>query len=90
MKLFGIKAIIINGTTVHTYNVRITNNEQNQMLVKTSELPCENITTRHGERIQLTFTTTSIREFNDKVNILGHLLRAVALNNLNKKYSWVK
>ena len=91
MKLFGIKKIIINGTIVYTYDVRIANNKQNQKLVKTSELPYDNITTRHGERIQLTCTTTSIREFNDRVNMLGHLCRAVALNNLNTKYNrWVK
>lgn len=90
MKLFGIKSIIINGTVIHTYNVMINKTEENLKLVLTSKLEFNNAYTRKGERIQLTFTSTSIREFDDKVHMLGHLLRAVALNNLNKKYSWVK
>ena len=91
MKLFGIKTIIINGTIIHTYNVRIKNTEQNVKLVITSGLDYSNVDTRQGERIQLTFTSISVREFDDKVNMLGHLCRAVALNNLNSKYNrWVK
>lgn len=68
----------------------INKTEDNVRLAKTSGLDFNNAYTRQGERIQLTFTSTSVKEFDDKVHMLGHLLRAVALNNLNKKYSWVK
>ena len=91
MKVFGIKAIRVNNTTIYTYNVRIVNNEQNMKLVKTSGLDCNKVATRYGERIQLTFTSTNASDFDDKVYMLGHLLKAVALNNLTNKYNrWVK
>ena len=90
MKIFGIKSIIVNHTVIHTYNVMINKTEENVRLAKTSGLDFSNAYTRKGEKIQLTFTSTSVKEFDDKVHMLGHLLRAVALNNLNKKYNWVK
>ncbi len=91
MKVFGIKTIIVNGTVIFTYNVRIVNSEQNQKLVKTSGLGYNNVITRYGERIQLTYTSTNPSDFEDKVFMLGHLLKAVALNNLTNKYNrWVK
>lgn len=90
MKIFGIKSIIVNHTVIHTYNVMINKTEDNARLAKTSGLDFNTAYTRKGERIQLTFTSTSGKEFDDKVYMLGHLLRAVALNNLNKKYNWVK
>jgi hypothetical protein len=68
----------------------INKTEDNARLAKTSGLDFNTAYTRKGERIQLTFTSTSGKEFDDKVYMLGHLLRAVALNNLNKKYNWVK
>jgi hypothetical protein len=90
VKIFGIKSIIVNSTIIHTYNVMINKTEENERLAKVSGLDFNNAYTRKGEKIQLTFTSTSVREFDDKVHMLGHLLRAVALNNLNKKYNWVK
>jgi hypothetical protein len=90
MKIFGIKSIIVNHTVIHTYNVMINKTEENARLAKTSGLDFNTAYTIKGERIQLTFTSISVKEFDDKVHMLGHLLRAVALNNLNKKYNWVK
>ena len=68
----------------------INKTEENARLAKVSGLDFNTACTRKGEKIQLTFTSTSVKEFDDKVHMLGHLLRAVALNNLNKKYNWVK
>ena len=91
MKLFGLKEVKINGYPVYTYNILIKNTEQNLILAKTSGLDFNNFAGRNGDKIQLIFTTMSFKEFNDKSNMLGHLCRAVALNNLNSKYNrWVK
>jgi hypothetical protein len=91
MKVFGIKQIKVNNTIIHTYNVMIKSTEQNMKLVKTSGLDFNNAYTRQGDKIQLTFTSMNASDFEDKVYMLGHLLKAVALNNLTNKYNrWVK
>ena len=65
--------------------------EANAKLVKASGLDFNGYAGRNGDRIQITYTSLSYKDFDDKVNMLGHLLRAVALNNLNTKYNrWVK
>ena len=90
-KIFGIKSININGTIINTFNVMIKSTEANAKLVKASGLDFNGYAGRNGDRIQITYTSLSHKDFNDKVNILGHLLRSVALNNLNTKYNrWVK
>ncbi len=91
MKIFGIKSIVVNGTVINTFNVMIKSTEANSKLVKASGLDFNGYAGRNGDRIQITYTSLNHKDFDDKVNILGHLLRSVALNNLNTKYNrWVK
>jgi hypothetical protein len=69
----------------------INKTEENARLAKTSGLDFNTAYTRKGEKIQLTFTSMNASDFEDKVYMLGHLLKAVALNNLTNKYNrWVK
>jgi hypothetical protein len=91
MKLFGLKEVKINGYPVYTYNLLIKSTSHNLILAKASGLDFVDNVGRNSDKIQFTFTTMNSKEFNDKTNMLGHLCRAVALNNLNSKYNrWVK
>ncbi len=88
MKIFGIKYIVINNTVIHTYNVMVSNNNDNLNIIKKSGLNYSTNAGRNSNRIQLTHTCTNLKDFDKKVSILGKTLKEIAKINLDKKYNW--
>jgi hypothetical protein len=89
MKIFGIKAIVINDTIVHTYNIMVKKSHDNMTIINQHGLKA--ITAgNNGDRLKLTFTSLDVKEFNAEVNKLGKILKEIAQSNLDIKYNWVR
>jgi hypothetical protein len=84
--IYGIKTITVNDIIVHTFKIKVKNNDFNS-----------NILTKYGftfvltsnNYIVITETTLDNVFFNNQVNKLGKVLKSIAFNNVDEKYIWV-
>jgi hypothetical protein len=86
INIYGIKTITVNDIIVHTFKIKVKNNDFNS-----------NILTKYGftfvltsnNYIVITETTLDSVFFNNQVNKLGKVLKSIAFNNVDEKYIWV-
>jgi hypothetical protein len=99
-RVFGIKSIDINGTAVHTCNVRVANTFENNHICSkfATSLNHRIISTMAGKRtgyrrevsmIEFKLTTTDYEKFQSYTQRLGEVLRMFAQQRLNEKYAWI-
>ncbi len=90
LKVFGMKAVIINNIPVYTYNILIKDTEENATICSKSGISYNRKAGKRSDRISLNYATLSITEFQINSMKLGKLLKNVAQGNLERKYSWTK
>jgi len=89
MKIFGIKAIVINDCVIHTYNIMVKKSHDNITIINQHGLKATTAGI-NNDRLKLTFTSLDVKEFNAEVNKLGKILKEIAQSNLDIKYNWVR
>lgn len=93
IKVFGIKTICINGTNVNTFNISLKCNQKFRDLASKQGIVVsqkERMTKKQGvvKMDNYSYTTMSMSDFNNKVEILGNILFHNAQNKVNEKYDW--
>lgn len=86
--IYGLRTIKINGFTVFTIKLYVNNNAFNYSLLRKEELPFH--ITRLGNKLGIEYVSLSQSDFDAMCKKVGKALKAIAQNNLDEKYSWVR
>jgi hypothetical protein len=97
INLFGMQTILVNGTPVNTFKVRVTNNDYNESVLAplsmiSKDLRVTPVTTYRNNKYQ-SLIEVSYTGMNWEVDFVvfrtvGKSLKDIQVNKLNERYSW--
>jgi hypothetical protein len=97
INVFGMKTISINGTSINTFKIRVTNNQFNETVLASLPMVDKDIritplsTYRRGSYqslIEISYTGMNWDKDFLIFRTVGKSLKEIQLNNLNQRYSW--
>lgn len=84
--VYGIKTININGMDVYTYKIGVKITNFNLQKVQMYGLPYY----QGRNKIWICLTSMNSVEFSNSTQLLGKVLKEIALNNVEEKYYWAR
>lgn len=86
--IYGIRTSKINGFAVYTIKLYVSNNSFNFKLLKDTNLPFH--ITQSSNKLGIDYVTLDPSDFDAMTTRVGKALKAIAQNNLDNKYFWVR
>lgn len=85
--IYGISTTVINGSPIYSFRVRVTNTEFNLQTVAATGLNWTTVSSKKGQfLINIDYVTMKYSLFKIMTAKLIKCLKAIALNNVDKKY----
>jgi hypothetical protein len=85
--IYGISTTTLNGSPIYSFKVRVTNTEFNLETIASTGLPWSTTQSKKGQfLISIDYVTMDYSLFKVKTAKLIECLKAIALNNVNRKY----
>ena len=97
INVFGMQTILVNGTPVNTFKVRVTNNDYNESVLAPLSMISNNlmvtpVTTfrnnKYQSLIEISYTGMNWEKDFLIFRTVGKSLKDIQMNNLNQRYSW--
>ena len=97
INLFGMQTVLVNGTPVNTFKIRVTNNDYNESALAPLSMISNNlrvvpVTTYRNNKYQ-SLIEISYTGMNHEIDFavfrtVGKSLKDIQLNKLNERYAW--
>jgi len=97
INVFGMQTILVNGTPVNTFKVRVTNNDYNESVLAplsmiSRDLRVTPVTTYRNNKyqslIEISYTGMNWEKDFLIFRTVGKSLKDIQMNNLNQRYAW--
>jgi hypothetical protein len=97
INVFGMKTISVNGTSINTFKIRVTNNQFNETVLASLPMVDKDIRitpvstcrrSSYQSLIEISYTGMNWDKDFLIFRTVGKSLKEIQLNNLNQRYSW--
>jgi hypothetical protein len=97
INLFGMQTVLVNGTAVNTFKIRVTNNDYNESVLAplsmiSKDLRVTPVTTYRNNKyqslIEISYTGMNWEADFKIFRTVGKSLKDIQLNKLNERYAW--
>jgi len=93
INLFGMRTVIINNFAVHTFRVRVRNNETNSRLMENFKDSKNGVQLffrdcKGKSLIEVQYAGMDAQVSQEIFMALGRTLKEIQLNNIEEKYAW--
>lgn len=97
INLFGMQTVLVNGTPVNTFKIRVTNNDYNKdvltpLCMISKNIKVQSVHTYRNSKpqslIEISYTGMNWEADFEIFRTVGKTLKDIQLNKLNEKYAW--
>ena len=97
INVFGMKTINVNGTSINTFKIRVTNNEFNESVMASLSMVDKDIRVtpielwrknKFQSLIEISYTGMNWDKDFLIFKTVGKSLKDIQMNNLNQRYAW--
>jgi len=97
INVFGMKTILVNGTPVNTFKIRVNNNEFNESVLAPLSMVDKDIRVTpielyrknsYQSLIEISYTGMNCEKDFLIFRTVGKSLKDIQMNNLNQRYAW--